>query len=360
LITKLNAFLYKHLSRQSIKSDREKYLFLISLVACFYTIFTHLFLVVFYFAIGVTPFLYLYLCGLSVDTLLLWLVKKRHYLQFGILFTVMVIVHTIVAAVLIGTNNYSIVYLLIALMIQIIIPYAGFHIRALMAFLLLCSMIALMMINNHMAPIWNIGQSNTVLALFNILLAFFSIITLLTIGSIIRGTIETYNRDKLDERNNEAHTDPLTGLLNRRYADIFFEQLSAGQIEHSWCIAMLDIDDFKLLNDTHGHLAGDGVLVFISDFIKASLYREDLVFRWGGEEFLLVLKDVHVETAYRILDKLRRELATKDIESHDKPLRVTVTIGVCPLDVQHIEQSIDACDRLMYKGKAGGKNMVVM
>jgi diguanylate cyclase (GGDEF)-like protein len=100
--------------------------------------------------------------------------------------------------------------------------------------------------------------------------------------------------------------------------------------------------------------------MFISDFLKTNLRRRDLVFRWGGEEFLILLKDIDVVTAFNVLDKLRGRLASENIETHDLTLNVTVTIGVCPLDPEHIDQSIDTCDRLMYKGKDSGKNMVVM
>jgi diguanylate cyclase (GGDEF)-like protein len=84
------------------------------------------------------------------------------------------------------------------------------------------------------------------------------------------------------------------------------------------------------------------------------------VFRWGGEEFLILLKDIDVITAFNILDKLRGRLESKHLETHGKILNVTVTIGVSPLDIDNIEQSIEESDRLMYKGKASGKNIVVM
>ena len=123
---------------------------------------------------------------------------------------------------------------------------------------------------------------------------------------------------------------------------------------------MLDIDDFKVLNDTYGHELGDDVLKHLSDSITSSLRKTDVVFRWGGEEFLILLKDVDVSTAYRLLDKLRGKLESGNLEINDMTLNYTVTIGVCALDPQNVKQSIDTSDRLMYKGKALGKNRVVM
>lgn len=357
---RLEAFLLLHMPREEQLSDNEKYLHMISFLACTYAVSMQFFLLIFHLATGVLPLFYVYLSGFLIDFLLFWLVRKRHYLPFGILLTLVVIVETLLSAVCIGTDNFIIVYLLVTIMMQIIIPYARTRVRVLMTAALYVSMIALVLINHYMVPTQDIGVANASLAFFNIHLAFFGTIIQLTIGTIIWDVIRKANQAKLDESRTAANTDPLTGLLNRRYATTFFKMLTSGQLTQEWCVAMLDIDDFKVLNDTYGHKAGDGVLMFISDFLKTNLRRRDLVFRWGGEEFLILLKDIDVVTAFNVLDKLRGRLASENIETHDLTLNVTVTIGVCPLDPEHIDQSIDTCDRLMYKGKDSGKNMVVM
>ncbi|MGI6687048.1 MAG: GGDEF domain-containing protein [Christensenellales bacterium] len=361
---KLEAFLYWHLPSHA-QSDNEKFLYLISFVASTYAVSMQLFVLLFYLITGILPLFYLYLCGFLIDISFFWLIKKRNYSLFGILLSGVVIVETLVSAVCVGTDNFIIVYLIVTLMMQIIIPYARTRFRILMSVVLGFSMIALVIINHHiinrqMTPIWNLGEANTTLAFFNVHLAFFGTFIQLTVGNFIWDVIWKANQEELKKSKSDANTDPLTGLFNRRYADTFFRKLIAGQLEQDWCVAMLDIDDFKLLNDTHGHQVGDGILMLISDFIKANLRRRDLVFRWGGEEFLILLKDVEVDTAFHILDKVRGKLELENLEIHDKAFKVTVTIGVCPLDIHHVEQSIDTCDRLMYKGKAAGKNRVVM
>ncbi len=359
---KLEAFLYRHLSRGLIESasDDEKYLYLVSMLACTYAAAMNFCLMLFHAITNVWPLFFISLAGFLSNILLFDQVNKRHYLSFGVLLSGVVIIHALVTAIYIGTNNFVIVYLFVTLMMQILIPYASVRVRTLMVVALWGSMVAIVFINHCMTPIRDIGEANTTLAFFNIHLAFFGTLIQLTLGNTVRDVIAEANRKKLEESKNEANTDPLTGLFNRRYAEVFFKMLSAGQLEQLWCVAMLDIDDFKLLNDNNGHRAGDGILTMISDFIKENLRRRDLVFRWGGEEFLLLLKDVDVDTAFYTLDKLRSKIELKDFETHDKVLNITVTIGVCPLDIHHIEQSIDTSDRLMYKGKAMGKNRVVM
>jgi len=356
---KLEEILYKHIPSQEL-SDDEKYLYLISIIACSFAMSMQLLLWVFYLFAGISPLVNIYFSGLLFLVLLVWLVLKHRYQLFGLLLSGIVIIETLVSAVFIGTNNFVIVYLFVALMMQMIIPYTSVRIRTFVVILLGISMYILVIINHNMIPTWNLGEANTTLAFFYINIAFFGTIIQLTVGNFIRDVIVKANRKKLEESKNEANTDPLTGLFNRRYANAFFKQLSINKVEQDWCVSMMDIDDFKVLNDTYGHKVGDEVLIFISDFIRKNLRKRDLVFRWGGEEFLILLKDVEVPIAFRILDKLRSRLELENIETHDKILNVTVTIGVCSLDIQHVEQSIDTSDQLMYKGKALGKNMVVM
>ena len=356
---RLKAFFYSRLSHYLPYSDDEKYLYLISLVACSFITAMHLVCLIIHYAINVLPIMFLCVFALLIDILLFWFVTKRRYKIFGILLSVIVIIHAIFSAIYIGTGNLIMLYLFVTLMMQMIIPYASIRIRGMMVFVLWAAMIALVMIGYHMVPIKDIGEaSNTILSLFNIHLAFFGTLIQMSIGNTIRGTIAKLNLAKLKESKHEANTDPLTGLFNRRYAEEIFRQLSNGQHEQLWCVAMLDIDDFKNVNDTYGHQVGDGVLVWLSKIISTSLRRTDFVFRWGGEEFLILLKDVDISTASYLLEKLRVKLESESFEIGNKTINITVTIGVAPLDLENIKESIEASDRLLYQGKNSGKNKV--
>jgi len=360
MVKKLQNLLYSQLFRHSFTSDDEKYLFLISHVACVYAMAMHLFLLFFYLTIGMLPFVFINICSLLLYVLHFWLVSKSYYLLSGLLLSVEVMVYTILSTIYIGANNYIILYLFVTLMMQMVIPYARIRVRILVIIALWACMIVLIFMYLYMTPVWDIGEANIVLTVFNVHLAILGTIAQLSIGNIIKKTIAQFNRRELEKFKSEANMDPLTGLFNRRYADAFFEKLRTAQLDQAWCVAMLDIDDFKLINDINGHQVGDGVLVLISGIIKTNLRKTDLVFRWGGEEFLLLLKDIDLSTAFHILNKLRSNLADENLETHGKILQATVTIGVCPLDIHNVEQSIETCDRLMYQGKNLGKNLVVM
>ena len=170
---KLEAFAYRQLSRLSFPSNREKYLYLLSLAACLYGTIMNLFLSIFHFAVSVYPLLIVSILGFLIDIWLFRLVGKGHYLLFGVLFTCTVIVHVISSAICIGTNNFVILYLLVTVMMQVIIPYARIAVRVLMIIALWACMIALIFIKLYVVPFWDIGVANLVLTLFNVHLAFF-------------------------------------------------------------------------------------------------------------------------------------------------------------------------------------------
>ncbi|MGI6334619.1 MAG: GGDEF domain-containing protein [Saccharofermentanales bacterium] len=357
---KLEAFLDSFLSRHSSKSDDEKYLFLFSNAACLYAAAAHLFLLFFFLAVGILPLFLIYLSGFLTDLLTFRLLSKGHYVLSGILLSLSVMFHAISSAIGTGADKLYILHLLVTFIMQPIIPYAKIRIRILMGGALWVCMMALLFIQHFTTPIWDIGNASITITLFNVHISIIAIAIQLTLGNVIRDMIMNLKSTELEVLKTESNTDALTGLFNRRYADVFFERLSTGRAEQNWCVAMLDIDNFKLINDTHGHQVGDSVLVSIGNTTKANLRKTDFVFRWGGEEFLILLKDIDISDAFKILDKVRNNIASESLETHGKNLNITVTIGVCPLDIHNVSQSIHTCDHLMYKGKTLGKNIVLM
>jgi len=160
-----------------------------------------------------------------------------------------------------------------------------------------------------------------------------------------------------------AHFDPLTELYNRR---AFFEQsekiITAGRAQGiPFCLAMVDVDDFKKVNDTHGHGVGDELLTAIAGRLRGSLSEQDLIARYGGEEFVVLLVDTDPGQGLVVCERLRRAMADAPIHTRAGMLRVTISIGLAPLDTSaDVAQAINWADQALLQAKQEGKNRVVL
>ncbi len=162
-----------------------------------------------------------------------------------------------------------------------------------------------------------------------------------------------------------AMTDPLTGSYNRRY---FFELAErdfeyARRYSRPLALIMMDVDHFKLVNDTFGHLAGDLALRQVAEVCQARLRKTDLFARYGGEEFIVLLPETTKEAASSLAETLRDQVAEIEMETRRGSLRVTVSIGVSELtdgkdEEMTVEQLIEEADRALYRAKGGGRNQV--
>lgn len=164
----------------------------------------------------------------------------------------------------------------------------------------------------------------------------------------------------------DAHHDALTLLPNRRQLaedlrGVLAEALAASR---PMAIAMIDIDHFKRLNDEHGHKIGDVTLQRVAKTLRAALRAEDRLYRYGGEEFLVVFANVDAEAGGALAERLRAEVEHMPllVDQGDAASPVTISIGVAafPGDGEHLEELIDTADRAMYASKEAGRNRVML
>jgi diguanylate cyclase (GGDEF)-like protein len=158
--------------------------------------------------------------------------------------------------------------------------------------------------------------------------------------------------------------DPLTGLFNRRYLDEFFarEQSRARREDSELVLALIDLDHFKILNDTHGHMVGDEVLRAVADFFETSLRSTDVVFRIGGEEFLLILTGLDVREALARVESLREQFSSSAIMTKAGPLTVRFSAGLANRRVhgEELDELMQAADAALYQAKREGRNRVLL
>jgi diguanylate cyclase (GGDEF)-like protein len=176
-------------------------------------------------------------------------------------------------------------------------------------------------------------------------------------------------REDIDSLRHELESalrnrDALTGTFGRsEILPALREALDLGRrgVQHC-CLAFMDLDGFKAINDVHGHRVGDRVLANAAKYVGSHLRSYDKLFRYGGDEFLLLLPGVHIEGAHRSLDRLRSGLALTDLAASEagEPLRLTASFGVTPLEPDLTpDECIDRADKALLLAKAAGRNRVV-
>ncbi|GAB6074801.1 sensor domain-containing diguanylate cyclase [Nautilia lithotrophica] len=167
---------------------------------------------------------------------------------------------------------------------------------------------------------------------------------------------------KVKKYSNKAYKDGLTEIFNRRFleekAKELFLQYKVSKTQVG--ILMLDIDDFKKINDTYGHDIGDLVLIALADTIKQIIRKNDIFIRYGGEEFIIILPNSNIENTYKIAEKIRREIEKIKIDIGQKHLEFTISIGVSEIrdNDTSIFDAIKRADINLYKAKRNGKNRV--
>lgn len=159
--------------------------------------------------------------------------------------------------------------------------------------------------------------------------------------------------------------DPLTGVNNRRFFDqrIIEETSLARRNNTPLSCLFIDLDHFKLINDNHGHQAGDNVLKQAAKIFNDTMRTSDILARYGGEEFVILLTNTLINTAYEIAERIRQTIAANDfIISPSESLNITLSIGIAVLDegkmITTSQQLIKAADQAVYDAKISGRNRV--
>jgi diguanylate cyclase len=161
----------------------------------------------------------------------------------------------------------------------------------------------------------------------------------------------------------EMSIDPLTGAFNRRsFETIIQKLLEISQITNtSITLAIADLDYFKKINDTFGHLAGDEALKHFVNIIKRNLRKSDYVFRIGGEEFLILLPNTELKDAVEIVERIRKDLEENPLHYDGKEIKITASFGLAEVDKEkYINEIIKKADEKLYKAKESGRNKVVV
>lgn len=188
-----------------------------------------------------------------------------------------------------------------------------------------------------------------------------SVVTIIILIGSLKRREQRYIKelDALNQRLQEcAFVDPLTNAFNRR---AFLTHFGEARLANAWGLtfALIDLDFFKKINDDHGHDIGDKVLKHVVEMIWSVIPASSNLYRWGGEEFLLVLKTNDGKRAQGIIESVRKKIESTGLNTDDGTLFVTVSIGcVSALHQDSIQECISRADHYLYEAKATGRNRV--
>lgn len=281
------------------------------------------------------------------------------YLEIGI--------HSILATMAIGWDYGFALYLICVVPLAFYIPYK--HMRTSM----ILSVITVVMFTGlkyyasaewfvpYRTPDLSVPAINTVY-IANGIISFIMLLVLSLIYNISSKRAQKSLQKKNEQLRELAYTDPLTKLQNRRSMFISIKESFelCEKNSKAFSILLSDIDDFKVINDTHGHNCGDMVLKEISRIFKENVPENASVCRWGGEEILVLLPDCELEEGAEIAEGLRKLIEAVAFKGKKDDFHVTMTFGVSENKGQlTVDKMISNADRNLYSGKRSGKNCVV-
>ena len=190
--------------------------------------------------------------------------------------------------------------------------------------------------------------------LMNIIISLIITLIILVIAAM---TLGNYQK-KLETL---ATTDRLTGITSRQMFEILYKQAYKSNLRRQTPLALLliDIDHFKQVNDTYGHPAGDQVLQGVAQALDQETRGDDVLFRWGGEEFLILLSNCTIDQARTSAERFRSSIEELALYRGDTTLKVTISIGIAQLqDGENIDSLISRADKALYLAKKNGRNRV--
>lgn len=343
-------------------TNKEKFSFIIYSIAC-----VHLLLMFIFLALHVKP-LFLFNI-LSVSTYLYaarW-VRRENYLTVYYITYFEIILHSFVATLCIGWQFGFAQYIMAVIPVSYHICYTLNTKRHKLAIATLNAVAGAILflvcksLSYFREPFYIIDSPTIEFSLytFNSICTFAFLISF----SLIHIYEMEWTYAKLRHQNTIleqlANTDPLTGLYNRRSMQIIMEK--ALQSHLSFALIMCDIDDFKKINDTHGHDFGDVALHDIAQIAVEQVGEHGYVCRWGGEELLILIINSTTEQVYKIAERIRSHVANHIFELGDHWIHCSLTLGIAIYKKgMSIEETITQADNNLYIGKRSGKNKVVM
>ncbi len=337
-------------------------IYVIAKYTALFSLLGHLAFLLLFIHLDILPLVYVNIASCLLFLFIFFLnTRRRHHLVLILTFAE-IIFHAFSATRYLGWSSGFHIYILC--LIPLVFNYR--ILDAVRKWLTLGILVVFMVLLQVLSRNWGTAPVHPFLTIENIelmnyLIAASVFMILSATYGISAMDMERLLRQKNEELESLSRHDPLTGLSNRRDVmdKIGYEKEKMIRNRYGSCFILADIDHFKKINDARGHNFGDFILTQISAILTNGVRKQDLVCRWGGEEFLLFLPHTDLDGGHTAAEKLRKSIEDFPFPANGKKIRVTLTFGVATFDpLQEIEQSIKLADTRLYRGKANGRNRV--
>lgn len=312
-------------------------------------------LLVFFLAVGSPLLGWLNLVSIAMYASAYMLLRRRRNLPALILIWLEVLTHAAVGTLLVGWDSGFHYYLLMFIP-AIVVSGSG---RAVIWPLLLLFLAYLGM---HVAA-HTVGVLTPLADTPLLVLNFFNVSIFFGMASYFARFYYQTVRKTEQKLRELATSDTLTGLSNRRHLlDLAQQEIArARRAGEDVSLVLADIDHFKVINDSHGHDAGDRVLIHASELFREICRTQDIVARWGGEEFLFLLPATSKVAAREFAERVRKTIAATAVEHANRPISFRVSMGVATMiGWEHLHDAIGRADRALYLSKAEGRDRVTV
>ena len=300
------------------------------------------------------------------------LVSKERYRLIVILFYAEVELYAGLATFLVGADYNFLLYTVSLVPAAFYLTYSptekqnshGYRQTLILSMVVVICYFGLSVMGDEVRPMYDTSAYSAVkvvIRFFNIFIAFFIQFVFSLFFAMEAGYMSRLLEKENVKLGEEASYDPLTNLLNRRSLTGFVTE-EIGTMEHNdlFSVVMMDIDNFKTVNDTYGHDVGDEVLVKLASIIRDEIREGDYACRWGGEEFLLFSHGSKYDTSHAA-ERIRQRFAESEFnDKNGNVFKVTITMGVAEYRYgMQFRNIVEIADKRLYHGKTHGKNQVV-
>ncbi len=303
---------------------------------------------------GIPEMMHMNIVSMVLSLITLWFLLDVKKLNIGgYLLIINFCYYAIYSTYLVGYNkDATMLYPIMVLLLHTLFPKQQKYIARLTTILILGFFVNMYLKYNRVAPY---EDSLDYIDWVNYAYAFTAVFMFIYTRSVAENFVNNYNK-QVDKMTKEANVDFLTGLYNRR----FIENRFLVEECKGLYIVLADLDFLKKVNDTCGHMCGDYIIKEIAQILKASFGTVDDVCRWGGEEFLIYIRDTEELDIEKKLNEVREEIEMTLFNFNDRLIRITMTFGYSEIfDEYDIIKNLENADKALLYGKQTGRNKVV-